>query len=295
MGRLSRFLLLAGISCILLTGCRQDVPVAEAPLPSTESEITVTESLLPVPATSVTETAAPEETTPPETTAATQETLSPEQIAEGQPVLALPEAIEGDIPFFDDAAFMGDSISYSLMVHHTRSGDLGNAIFLVRGSLGIHNTLNKQLAINYQGRSLTPWDALKTTGVKKVFIMMGTNDIGYYGIDATMEKWEVFLGKIRETCPELQIYIQSLTPMWNGAQQQLLNNENIDLYNQRLEAFALENGCHFVNIAPYFKDNQNGLAAPYSGDLYVHMNEVGTAAWARVLRAYGAQQEKEMS
>lgn len=291
MGRLSRFLWIAGLSCLLLTGCRQNTPAAETALPSTVPETTAAAAVPSVPETTAAETEAPE--TVPAETAAIQETLSPEQIAEGQPVLALPEEIEGDIPFFDGVAFMGDSISYSLMVHHTRTGDLGNAVFLVRGSLGIHNTLNKQLAINYQGRSLTPWDALKAAGVNKVFIMMGTNDIGYYTIDDTMEKWEIFLGNIRETCPDLEVYIQSLTPMWNGAQQQLLHNDNIDLYNQRLEAFCQEQNCHFVNIAPYFKDSQNGLAAPYSGDLYVHMNEVGTAAWARVLRAYGAQQEKE--
>lgn len=229
----------------------------------------------------------PEETAealpvPPETVEA--ETAPPEA---GMPVLALPQVSDEPCDFYDDAAIMGDSISYSLMVHNARTKDLGGALFLVRGSLGIHNTLNKQLSVTYRGQPMTPWDALAASGVSKVFLMMGMNDIGYYSIDDTMEQWGVFLENIRAACPELQIYIQSLTPMWNGAQQTLLNNANIDLYNQRLRAFAEENGCAFVNIAPYFKNADNGLAAKYAGDLYVHMNEEGTAAWAAVLKAYG--------
>jgi hypothetical protein len=81
--------------------------------------------------------------------------------------------------------------------------------------------------------------------------------------------------------------------MWIPAEQSLLNNENIDLYNIRLREFAETNGCHYVDVAPYLKNADNGMAARYSGDLYVHMNEQGTAAWATVLKAYGWEQEKE--
>ena len=91
------------------------------------------------------------------------------------------------------------------------------------------------------------------------------------------------------------MYIQSLTPMWTESEQKLLNNANIDIYNQRLEAFAKENDCHFVNIAPYFKDSTNGMAVTYSGDRYVHMCEEGVSAWVTVLKAYAAEQEKEMA
>ena len=53
-----------------------------------------------------------------------------------------------------------------------------------------------------------------------------------------------------------------------------------------LEAFADANSCYYVNLAPYFKDQDNSLAGHYCGDMYVHMNEQGTAAWANLLKAY---------
>lgn len=279
--------------CALLAGCGgEKTEPTQAVLETTAAAVTETTENITQPET----TEAPETEPVTEATEAavaeTQAVLSADD-AENLPVMALPEASEGPCHFYDDAAIMGDSISYSLMVHHTRTKDFGDAVFLVRGSLGIHNTLNKQLTVSYQGKAMTPWDALEAAGVNKVFIMMGMNDIGYYTIDDTMEKWVTFLANIREKCPDLEIYIQSMPPMWNDAQQSLLNNPNIDAYNLRLQEFAAENGCHFVDIAPYFKNSENGMATRYCGDLYVHMNETGTAAWATVLKAYAEGLEKE--
>lgn len=278
--------------CALLAGCGgEKTEPTQAAVETVETAIVETTEASVEPEVAAAQT----EPVSVETEAATEETkavLSAND-AENLPVRELPEVSEGPCHFYDDAAIMGDSISYSLMVHHTRTKDFGDAVFLVRGSLGIHNTLNKQLSVSYQGQAMTPWDALAASGVKKVFIMMGMNDIGYYSIDDTMEKWVTFLGNIREKCPDLEIYIESMPPMWNDAQQTLLNNDNIDAYNLRLQEFAAENDCHFVDIAPYFKNSENGMAARYCGDLYVHMNETGTAAWATVLKAYAEGLEKE--
>ena len=308
MGKTFALLLMACL--LMLSACSSgQTSVTEAPIPAATSEPTVPKdteaAIVTIPPETTAETTAPTETaettvpaTEEETTepTAAEETTPPTQpLAEDSrmPVLVPPEAEEGPCHFFDDAAFIGDSISYTLMLHNTKTGDFGEALFFVRGSLGIHNTLNRVLKIYYQGQSMTPWDALAASGVNKVFIMMGTNDIGYYGIDATMEKWEEFLGNIRQSAPEIQVYIQSLTPMWTESEVGILNNENIDLYNQRLKEFAEANDCYFVDIAPYFKDQTNGMARPYCNDFYVHMNYDGTAVWANLLKDYGAQQEKE--
>lgn len=263
--------------------------------PDTQTEIPAMPTTEPI-ATDFSETtiATVDSPSEPETVIDEEETQPSEQAQisdPNAPVLMPPEVDDGPCSFYDDAAFMGDSISYTLFLHNGKTKDLGDATFLVRGSLGIHNTLNGQLKIHYRGQELAPWDAVKACGAKKLFIMMGMNDIGYYGIEDTMEKWEIFLEKIREESPKIQIYIQSQTPMWTDANLDLLNNDNIDIYNQRLEEAAEEWGCYFVNIAPYFKDSTNGLAAKYSNDNYVHMNFQGTDTWAKVLKAYAAEQE----
>jgi len=298
-------LFLAGLAlclCFSAAGCGDHAsPAADDATVPPVAQVSA-ETTLP-PETTVPETTSPEAAVP-ETAAAETEPAQTEMLPAteetvwddsdpGNPLLSPPEASEGPCHFYDDAAFIGDSISYNLMLHHTKTGDFGDALFLVRGSLGVHNILNKVLTVYYQGQYMPPWDALKASQVNKVFIMLGTNDIGYYGIDETMVKWEEFLGKIREACPDIQIYIQALTPMWHGGEKGALNNQNIDVYNERLEEFAETNGCFYVNVTDYLKDHHNSLAEVYSNDYYVHMNYDGTEVWADALKNYGAQQEKE--
>lgn len=298
-------LLAIACSCIILSGCDSQ---AESASDAATSAVTSETGNIPETLEETMAIGAGKENTIPtaeESIAViTEETVSLETVSTiptestvknaREPVMELPEVLGDPTDFFSDAAFIGDSISYSLFVYQNKTGELGNPLFLVRGKLGLQNTLRGTLKIYYQGKEMTPWEALAASGAKKVFIMLGTNDIGYYGIDETMDRWVTFVGNIRELCPDIQIYIQSLTPMWTESEQKLLNNENIDLYNQRLEEFANENDCHFVNIAPYFKDSTNGLAVTYSGDRYVHMREEGVSAWVTLLKAYAAEQEKEI-
>ena len=116
--------------------------------------------------------------------------------------------------------------------------------------------------------------------------MLGMNDIALNGIDKTLQLWETLLSRIREQTPELQITIQSMSPIWTGGEKKYLNNPNIDAYNRKLETFAAENGCEFLDVASYLKDATGGLATVYCSDEYVHLTPAGADCWIQVLKAH---------
>lgn len=202
------------------------------------------------------------------------------------PVLNAPTEQVVDSSFFDDAAFIGDSVSLMLSYYASDSGELGSAKFLVRGSYGVTNAVFDYMLMTYQGQEMKIEDAVAATGAKKVFIMLGMNDIAAYGIDATMTYWGRLLTRIRSTCPDIEIYIQSMTPIWTGGEKGSLNNTNVDKYNNRLQAFAAENGCKYIDVASYMKDETGGLATSYCSDSYVHLTYAATERWVKVLKAY---------
>ncbi len=202
------------------------------------------------------------------------------------PVMDPPSNAVVDASFFDDAAFVGDSISLMLSNYCDYTRALGNATFLVRGSYGVGNEVVAGYHIIYQGVETLLEDALASCGAKKVFIMLGMNDIGLYGVDGTIENWGKLLQRLRAKLPDLQIYIQSMTPVWTGGEVGGLNNTNVNTYNQKLQAFAQANGCKFIDVAPYMRDSTGGLATPYCSDSYVHLTEAGAKAWIQVLMAY---------
>lgn len=204
----------------------------------------------------------------------------------GTPYLENPE----DTRFFDDAVFIGDSVSYVLQQWNLKSKQFGGAVFLTRSSLGLQNSIDGRMQLNYQGKSYSPEDAVALIAPAKVFVMLGYNDLALFGIDGTLERWEIFLNRILEKSPDVQIYIQSCTPMHKNSEYDKLNNARIDEYNAALETLCQERGYHFVNIAPYFKDFNNSLVSAFCSDEFVHITYDGAGIWCKALKAYAEEQ-----
>ncbi len=205
------------------------------------------------------------------------------------PAMEAPANQTVDSSFFDDAVFVGDSISLKLSYYAASSGELGKAKFLVVGSYGVNNAVydHPDTKLTYQGVKYQDIEeALAATGAKKVFIMLGMNDIGLYGIDKTITNWAVLLDLIHSTCPDITVYIQSMTPVWTGGEKGKLNNANVLKYNAQLKAFAESNGYKYIDVHPYMQDSTGGLATCYCSDSYVHLTNEGAQRWIAVLKAY---------
>lgn len=212
-----------------------------------------------------------------------------DDIYSGYAVLAPPRSFDGPSTFYNDAAFIGDSVSLKLSYYAEDTGELGDAIFLVSGSYGVGHAVDGTMELYFQGKDMAPQDALAAAGVKKVFIMLGMNDIGKFGIDMTMDYWDKFITNIRDVNPDITIVIQSMTPVWAGGQTGDLTNSSIDEYNERLKAFAKEKHCTYMDIASFMKDSDNGLATDYCSDSFVHLTNDGASAWTKVLKAYAGR------
>lgn len=122
-------------------------------------------------------------------------------------------------------------------------------------------------------------------------MMLGINDVSRIGAEETMRLLEELLGIILEKNPDLDIYLESLTPIRAKDQGGTMTNAEFDRYNQLVKAYAQEHGHHYVEIAPYFKDNENSMVVTYAYD-NVHSNETGLDLWVRVLKQYAAAQMK---
>ena len=276
-------LLLVYILGSLLVACGKEAP-EETTVPTTEP-VQVTE---PVQTTAPTEDEPATEPTEVPTEPATESTPAPPTDPRA-PVLEAPEIQSVDESFFDDAVFVGDSISLKLTQYAASSGSLGNAKFLTVSSLGVHNAVDDhpETQVTYRGVRYKDLEkAIAATGAKKVFIMFGMNDIGYYGIDSTMSYWSRLLEMIYTACGEITVYIQSMTPVWTGGERGTLNNANVLAYNEQLKAFADANGCAYIDIHPYMTDSTGGLATKYCADKYVHLTKAGAKTWVAVLKAY---------
>ena len=250
--RLPPALLLAAALLLFTYGCAKPgpaskPPAAEAPASSAEP----TPAPLPEPA--------PEAT--PEATAALPKEL--------------PEA------WFDEALFIGDSITGSLSSYALLNGGLGNATFLHVNGLGCHHIIRDERTIPILGTSLPIEDAVAASGCGKLFLMLAMNDIGTEPLEQLQTDWETMLDRILEKNPGLEIYVQSGTPILQDSSY--FTRENMEAYNAMLLEVCQSRGCVYVDVTRDLVDETGFLKSELHND-NVHMNPGGCAIWVENLR-----------
>ena len=239
-----------------------------------------------------------EETDPTQT-----EETDPTQSTETQPTQP---ANDGKVPesalvsgsFFDDAVFVGDSVSLKLSYYEAAVNKLGKAQFLASGSLGSGNALWKVSSDSvhplYKGQKMQLEDSIPLTGAKKLYIMLGMNDIAVYGIQGSVDNMVKLIEGIVKNVPGMKVYIQSMTPLGvnsNVASKNGLNNENIRKYNALLLSTAKEKGWYFVDVGEVMYDSQGYLREDYCSDpngMAIHFTNAGCEAWIKYLLTHTA-------
>lgn len=215
------------------------------------------------------------------------------------------EYTQVDDSYFNDAVFIGDSISYGFELYVTEkhaNGEtvLGEAQFLTSGSLSYGNSLwdvsDESVHPTYNGEKMKLEDAIAQIKPGKIFILLGTNDVALYGVEQTIANADTEISRMLEASPGADIFIMSTTPKYSPAESDVdgaLNNADIDALNVAMRQFAVEKGYNFMNIAPLFKDETGGLAADYCSDkegMGIHFTSAAYDIWLDFLYSYGKQQ-----
>lgn len=198
-----------------------------------------------------------------------------------------------DASWFDDAVFIGDSVTLKLSYYCEDHDDLGNAQFLCAGSLGYNNAQwdydhPDNVHPIYNGTKYLVDEGAAATGAKKIFIMLGMNDIGLYGVDGAIDGMKVITERIEKACPDAVIYIQSVTPMLVGSQLTDLNNTTIAEFNQKVQPICQEKGYKYLDVASAMDDGSGNLVYEYCGDpdaMGLHFSDEGCKVWADYLKA----------
>ena len=200
-----------------------------------------------------------------------------------------------DLSYFDDAVFVGDSVSMSLQYYCAASKALGNATFLCAGSLSPKNahwptTHPESKHPVYKGEKLLIEDAVQKSGAKKVYIMLGINSLAF-GFDECVNEMVSLVDKIEEKSPDAHIIIQSVTPMTKTSpiKTSKLNNEVIAQYNEKLLDIAGKRGWYYVDVAKAVSDEENYLRDDYCSDpksMGIHFNFEADKAWIEYLKTH---------
>lgn len=277
---------------LALAGCTNVAPVDVTDTPTTTAAATDTATTVPTSAP----TAAPTDIPTEPTDAPISEPVDlPDESRSPDVTWYVSASAAVDASFFDDAVFVGDSVSLKLTNYHLSTAALGNAAFLTSGSLGVANAmwdLNREDAVHpsYQGETVTVVDGIAKTGRQKVYLMLGINDLGLYGVEGTVENFKTLTADILAKSPDVTLYIQSVTPLYDDYGS--LTNAKVNEYNALISEYCREQGWYFVDVASVLRDANGKLPLDYCSDpdnMGIHFTDLACEIWVDYLRTHTGQ------
>lgn len=205
----------------------------------------------------------------------------------------------GDVKaYYDSAAFVGDSIMVGFQYYAgvMPAASVSSSDFLAARSFAVVHAISSLEEDEHQpvfeGEKRNVWDHLALMeNDDKVFLMFGTNDLIMATPDRTISRYDILMDKIRETRPDIDIYIIGMTSVYPGVNKNYLNNRNIAYMDAVLEMQAPFKNYKYVDINSYVTDENYDLIAELSSDNYVHHTITSyKTIWEKVFYDFAADE-----
>ena len=183
--------------------------------------------------------------------------------------------------YFDDAVFIGDSLTEGIKLY----GVMSNAVVLSHTGLGLDNIYTKEVVEQEDGTKISVMDALELeTDVAKIYILMGPNSIGY-NKDTFVSKYGAIIDSIKIAQPNSIVYIQSMLPVTTNNKYKL-DNKVIDEYNLALVELAEEKDVYYLDVNSHLKGSDGALPTEASPADGMHFNATYYQKWFDYLKTH---------
>ena len=199
----------------------------------------------------------------------------------------VPASAPVDNSYFDDAIFIGDSITegikaYNLMSNTTVVSNVGISLF---------NVATRQCINTGDGTRITIPQAIKQhPNATKIYIMLGVNGLNGTTVDNFKSLYGNFIDIVRTSHPNAEIYIVSMFPInekkfYNSGYPKGITNKQIDQFNFELMKLCTAKGVNFLYVAECIKEPNGELSAKATGD-GMHIGPAYYERWFKYMREH---------
>ena len=204
------------------------------------------------------------------------------QEAEEEPL----EFTHVDKEYFADAVFIGDSRTQGLY-EYSNLADV--ATFYSKTSLTVYNLFEKPKDFIREGdEKLTLEQALSRHQFKKVYLMIGINEMGTGTPESFFEAYARAVYKIRELQPDSIIFVQGIMRVagQKNASDPVFNNTNINIRNVEIETLANGKDIFYIDVNEAVCDENGNLYADWTFD-QIHLKAKYYQVWENFLMEHG--------
>lgn len=154
--------------------------------------------------------------------------------------------------FFSNTVFVGDSVTEAIDGYDM----LKDAKVVAKNG----QTLVEANKLSAQIKELSP---------KKIFILLGTNDLlNNISTEQFVSYYENLIKLLLSDSPNAKIYVQSILPVeeFIDKEKPLLSNSRIDEFNKALKDMKKDSNVEFLNIASVYKNDKGSMYDGYTSE-----------------------------
>lgn len=189
-----------------------------------------------------------------------------------------------DDSYFEDAVFIGDS----RMEGFRNLSGITKGSFVTAVGMELENFYTDAQIATARGNVLV-MDALKNLNYSKIYMMLGTNELGAYNMDDVRENYRKVLADIK-TCSsstDPTVYVYSVVYVEESlvTTGDYVNNANVDAVNLEILRMCQEEGYHYINLNEVLSDGNHSLIPGASQD-GVHLEQEYCREWLNYTKTH---------
>lgn len=196
---------------------------------------------------------------------------------------AVPPSAKVSESYFDDALFIGDSITTGI----TGYGILNNATVLASKGVNPSSLLNNKVELP-DGSKENLLDLAKEENPKKIYIHIGANGVAFIGKETFISLYAQSIQRLKEDHPDAIIYVQSIFPVTKAKAdaEPLYSNDKIDAYNLAIMEMTKEQEVYYLNVAGVLKGPDGALPNEVSPADGMHFGPTTYRVWMDYLLSH---------
>lgn len=185
------------------------------------------------------------------------------------------------VKFDSSVAFIGDSRTQGFIMYNGLK-DIQDYSYI---SLMVDTAMTKKFVKTSNGDKITLLQDMANKNIKKVYIMLGINELGWSYPQVFKSKYIELIDKIREVKPNCEIYVQSVIPMTKSKSDtdSTFNIKNVEIFNNLIQEVANEKNVTYLDVKSALI-NENGYLPEEASTDGIHINKKYCEKWLEYLK-----------
>ena len=186
-----------------------------------------------------------------------------------------------NVKFDETVAFIGDSRTQGFIMYN----GLKNVQDYSYVGLMVDTAVSKKFVKTSNGEKITLLEDMKGKNIKRVYIMLGVNELGWSYPQVFKSKYKELIKEIKKIKPNAQIYVQSIIPVTKSRDKsdKYFNNTRIEQYNKLVKEVASEENVEYIDVQTALVNSEGYLPEETSPD-GIHIGKSYCEKWLEYLK-----------